>query len=525
MTTPIAREDGTPVLEARRVTKTFGGTTALRDVDFRLERGRVHALVGENGAGKSTLVKILAGVEAPTTGTLLADGREVALRSSRDAAACGITLIHQELQLFADLSVAENLFVGREQVTRWGTIDRAAHVRRARETLAMLGIDLDPRTLVGAWPLGVQQIVEIARALVHDTRVLLMDEPTSALSPAEVQVLFGVIRDLAARGVSIVYISHRLQEVLAIADSITVLRDGRLVGSAPASAVDLPWIVERMTGRPGSAARPAGSGPTSRGAVLEVRDLSLPPGPGRATLHDVSFGLAAGDIVGIYGLMGAGRTELLESLMGMHPHGRGAIELGGARIGTWPVDARVAAGLAIVPEDRQRAGLVPTLSVLQNMTLSSLGRLGRMGWVSRSRELEAGRRLAGDVQLRTPGIDAPVTALSGGNQQKVVIARALMSGPRVLLMDEPSRGVDVAARADIIQCMRRLADAGMAIVFTSSDLDEILSASTRVLVLAGGRLTAEFAGGSATEAAIAAAASAAVRPGKVGGPCTSETVQ
>jgi erythritol transport system ATP-binding protein len=524
VSTAATSETDAPVLEARKVTKIFGGTTALREVDFRLEHSRVHALVGENGAGKSTLVKILAGVETPTRGTLLLGGRQIALRSTRDAAGSGIALIHQELQLFPDLSIAENLFVGRERLSRWGAIDRAAQVQQAREALAMLGVGADPRTPVGAWSLGVQQIVEIARALVHDTRVLLMDEPTSALSPTEVRALFGIIRDLAARGVSIVYVSHRLQEVLAVADSVTVLRDGRIVGSAPASSVNLTWLVERMTGRSASAGRPTETAPSTRRTVLGVRDLNLAAGPGHAALHEISFALQAGEVVGIYGLMGAGRTELLESLIGVHADATGSVELGGVRIDTWPADRRVAAGLAIVPEDRQRAGLVPTLSVLHNMTLSSLGRLGRLGWVSRSREVRAGRQYSGDVQLRTPGIDAPVAALSGGNQQKVVIARALMSHPRVLLMDEPSRGVDVAARADIIACMRRLAGAGMAIVFTSSDLDEILAAATRVLVLARGRLTAEFAAGDATEAAIAAAASTAVQSGKAGERCESQTV-
>jgi len=371
----------------------------------------------------------------------------------------------------------------------------------------------------------VQQTVEIARALVHDTRVLLMDEPTSALSPAEAQALFRVIRDLVAHGVSIVYISHRLREVLAVADTVTVLRDGRLVGSAPAASVDLAWIVERMTGRPGSAAHGAAEMPASRSEVLSVRNLTLPPGPGRAALHGISFDVRGGEVVGIYGLMGAGRTELLESLMGVHEDVTGGVELGGVHIDAWSIDRRVAAGLAIVPEDRQRAGLVGTLTVLQNMTLSSLGRFRRMGCVSHAVELQAARQLSGDVRLKTPGFDAPIGALSGGNQQKVVIARALMNSPRVLLMDEPSRGVDVAARADIIGCVRRLAAAGMSIVFTSSDFDEILAASTRVLVLAGGHLTAEFAADNATEAAIAAAASTDIDVLKAANPCPPSTLQ
>ena len=512
------------VLEARNISKVFGGTTALSGVDFGLERGRVHALIGENGAGKSTLANILAGVHRPSSGRLLLDGREIELASTLDAAARGIALIHQELQLFPGLSVADNVFMAQERLSRWRTVDRAAQQRLARETLATLGQRVDPGTLVGSLPLGVQQIVEIARALVRETRVILMDEPTSALSPAEVDALFGVIRGLAARGVSIVYISHRLGELLAVADTVTILRDGRVVGAASATAVDVPWIVERMTGRALSGARTPDVDVLPGRPLLSVRNLSLAPAPGRAALRGISFDLHEGEVIGVYGSMGSGRTELVESLMGLHQGATGAVALGGDRVDRLPPDGRAAVGFAIVPEDRQRSGLVPTLSVMQNMTLASLHRLGRLGCLSPSRERQATQQLAADVQLKAPSIDAPVTALSGGNQQKVVIARALMSGPRVLLMDEPSRGVDVGARADILRGMRRLAASGMGIVFTSSDLDELLTVSTKVLALSRGRLTAEFSAAEATEAAIAAAASGRVDPQKMGDPCPPPTI-
>jgi erythritol transport system ATP-binding protein len=497
------------VLDAREITKVFPGTVALDRVDFRVRLGSVHALIGENGAGKSTLVKVVAGIEQPTSGSLVFDGRPVTLHSARDAAACGIGIVHQELQRFPNLTVAENLFVGRELKTRWGTVDDAAQRRAARDLLATLGQPIDPDVPVGSLPLGLQQVVEIAAALVQPTRLLLMDEPTSALSGPEVRVLFRLVRDMRARGVSIVYISHRLEELLEIADTVTVLRDGRRAGEAATADIDVRWIVERMAGRPANdrpprAPRPGGD------PVLSVRELGLPPRAGRATVTDVSFDVGAGEIVGIYGLMGAGRTELLETLLGDHADARGSITLDKRPLHAMPVSERIEAGLALVPEDRQRTGLVATMSVRENMTLSSLEQFGP--YVSPAAERRAATRLGGDVRLRTPTIDAPVTALSGGNQQKVVIARALMSGPRVLLLDEPSRGVDVAARAEIIECLQRLADGGMSIVFTSSDLDEIFAAAGRVLVMAHGRIAGDYPVAGVTAAMLASAASATRAP-------------
>lgn len=494
------------VFEARGVTKVFPGTTALRDVTFGLRAGEVHALIGENGAGKSTLVKILAGVERPTSGSLAIDGHAVSFASVRDAAARRIALIHQELQLFPDLSVAENLFVGREATTTWGAVDLEAQERAARAVLARLGQTIDPSVLAGALPLGLQQIVEIARALVADARVLMMDEPTSALTAAEIHVLFGVIRDLTARGVAVVYISHHLHELLEIADRVTVLRDGQKVGEALSRDVDVPWIVERMTG-----GRPVGRTPAAasqRGrAVLEVRDLSLPPAPGRTPLDGVSLQLHAGEVLGIYGLLGAGRTELFESILGLHRAATGEVVLEGRSLSGLDVSGRVTAGLAMVPEDRQASGLVQTLGVQQNMTLSSLDALSPRGVLRPSAEREASSAIADSLRVKTPGLDAPVTALSGGNQQKVVIGRGVMPRPRLLLFDDPTRGVDVAAKAEILRTMRALAAQGMAVAFASSDLSEILDGADRVLVMARGRIRAEFTAAEATEAALAAAAS------------------
>ncbi len=495
-----------PTYEAREVTKDFPGTRALRGVSFGVRRGEVHALIGENGAGKSTLVKILAGVEAPTAGTLLLDGAPVTFASVREADAAGIGIIHQELQLFPDLSVAENLFVGRERLTKWGSVDLQAQEREARATLARLGHDVHPRTPVGALPLGLRQIVEIARALVAETRVLMMDEPTSALAPAEVEALFRVIRDLATHGVGIVYISHHLHEVLAIAERVTVLRDGAVVGAELSADVDVTWIVERMTGRPAPERRTM-SAPAEGAIVLDAQELSLPPQSGRTALDRVSVRLRAGEVLGIYGLLGAGRTELFETVLGVHRDAVGHVLLDGASVDRSDVAGRVASGIAMVPEDRQASGLVPSMTVQHNMTLAHLAALAPHGVLTARAERGASSALATTLRLKTPSLDAPVTALSGGNQQKVVIARGVMTRPRVLLLDDPTRGVDVAAKAEIHATMRALAAGGMAVAFASSDLAEIVDAADRVVVMARGRVIAELTGAGITESALTAAAS------------------
>ena len=497
---------GTPVLEAAGIHRRFGATAALAGVDFRIDRGRVHALIGENGAGKSTLLRILAGIDQPTSGRLVLDGRDTRFESARDAADQGVTIIHQELQLFPDLDVTENIFAGREQRTRWGTVDTAAQLEITRSVLARLNHPIPPQTLVGTLPLGLQQIVEIARALARDVRVLLMDEPTSALGPSEVPQLFRVIRDLTSHGVSIVYVSHRLEELLAIADVVTVLRDGLVVGHAPVSDVNVAWIVERMTGRE-LTRRPSAPAAGPGATELRVSQLHLPPRPGRTALHDVSFDVRAGEIVGLYGLMGAGRTELLESLLGVHGDASGRVDLSAREVGTLPIAERVAAGLAMVPEDRQAAGLVPDLSVLENATLSSIQQLSTFGHLSPARELRAAKPVLDELHVKMPGTNAPIAAISGGNQQKVVIARALLTDPRVLLLDEPTRGVDVGAKAEILDIMLRLASRGVAIVFATSDMADIRAVATRVLVMARGRIRADLDVAQATADVLASAAS------------------
>jgi erythritol transport system ATP-binding protein len=496
-----------PVLAARGVTKRYSGTTALANVDFAVEPGRVHALIGENGAGKSTLVKILAGVEQPTGGELLFERQPVQFASPREAGRLGIDIIHQELQLFPDLSIEENLFVGRERRTRWGTIDRAAQRAAATAVLDRLGQRLAIDRRVGSLPLGQQQIVEIARAVIHDTRVLMMDEPTSALTASEIPVLFNLIRDLTAHGVGIVYISHRLEELLAVADTVTVLRDGAVVGHAERADVSVPWIVQRMTGRDA----PATSAHTeaARGQpILAVRNLHLPAAPGRTALRGVSFEVRPGEILGLYGLMGAGRTEVMECVLGVHEDAGGSVLLDGQELSEFDVRERITRGIAMVPEDRQASGLVPTMNVQQNMTLASLGALAHAGYLSPAREASVASEWASRLRVKTPAFDAPIGMLSGGNQQKVIIARSVMTRPRVLLMDEPTRGVDVGAKREIVDTMRQLAAGGVAVVFATSELAEVHMAADRALVLTRGRIAAELSGPEMTSEALASAASA-----------------
>ncbi|WP_376797013.1 sugar ABC transporter ATP-binding protein [Thermogemmatispora sp.] len=499
------------VLRAEGITKIYGGTVALDGVDFNVYRGKVNVLVGENGAGKSTLMKIIAGAETATAGRLLLDGQPVQFKSPREAARAGIGIIYQELNLFPNLSVAENLFLDHEALWRYGVlVDRRRQQVEARRLLQRLEQPIDPQALVGNLRLGQQQIVEIAKALARQVRILIMDEPTSALTSAEVEVLFRVIRELKEQGVSIIYISHKLEELLRIGDYVTILRDSRRMAEAPVQAIDVNWIVEQMIGRSVSETyvhqeRPLGP------ELLRVEHLSLPRPGGGLLLDDVSFQLRAGEIVACYGLLGAGRTELLECLMGLHPEASGQIWLAGRPVRGGSVGERIAEGLVLVPEDRQREGLVPTLSVAHNMVLASLRRYLRGLALSRRKELTAVRRLIEELGIKAPSPQTLIEALSGGNQQKVVVARGLLTEPRVLLLDEPTRGIDIGAKADLFRLMNRLASQGLGIIFVSSELREVLAAD-RILVLAGGRLTGEFRREEASEEALVAAASRSPLP-------------
>ncbi|GIM91000.1 sugar ABC transporter ATP-binding protein [Paractinoplanes toevensis] len=497
------------VLEARNISKSYGGVRALKDVTFTAHQGKVNVLVGENGAGKSTLMKILSGSEQPTSGEILLDGEPVVLASPREAMKRGIGIIHQELSLFPNLSIAENMFAGRELRRGGRFVDSGAQRRRTREVLKRLGQDrLDPGTLVGDLPIGQQQLVEIGRALLEDVRVLIMDEPTSALSNHEVDVLFGVMADLRAQDVTVIYISHKLDEFRRIGDWVTVFRDGSLVAHESMDSTDTGWIVRQMVGRDPDSLYVRNSSPVGD-LLLEARGLTAPG------FHDVSLAVRKGEVVGIYGLMGAGRTELMECLMGMRRASAGEVLLRGKPEPKGTVQARMAGGLALVPEDRQRDGLVQTMSVRDNILLATVARFTRAGLLTGGAEQRTADAKVRELAIKSPGLAATVTALSGGNQQKVVLARALLTEPVVLLLDEPTRGIDVGAKAQIAALMADLAAQGFGVLFISSELAEVMAMADRVLVMARGRITAEFTAQTVTEEAlVTASASESVLEGQ-----------
>ncbi|MBM2614570.1 sugar ABC transporter ATP-binding protein [Actinoplanes sp. LDG1-06] len=490
------------ILEARNISKNYGGVRALKDVTFTAYRGKVNVLVGENGAGKSTLMKILSGSEQPTSGEILLEGEPVQLGSPRHAQARGIGIIHQELSLFPNMTIAENLFAGRELRKGGRFVDAAAQRRQAREVLHRLGQHrLDPDTLVGDLPIGQQQLVEIGRVLLTDVRVLIMDEPTSALSNHEVDVLFGVMDELRRDDVTVIYISHKLDEFRRIGDWVTVFRDGSLVAHESMSRTDTGWIVRQMVGRDPDSLYVRNSSPVGD-VLLDVRGLTV---DGTVKVDDVSLTVRAGEVVGIYGLMGAGRTELVETLMGMREASAGEVFIRAKTEPKGTVQARMAAGLALVPEDRQRDGLVPTMSVRENILLATLARMTRGGLLNGGAEQRTAKDKVGELAIKIPGLGALVTALSGGNQQKVVLARALLTDPVVLLLDEPTRGIDVGAKSQIASLMADLAAQGFGVLFISSELAEVMAMADRVLVMARGRVTAEFTAENVTEEALVAA--------------------
>jgi erythritol transport system ATP-binding protein len=496
------------VLEARCVTKRYGANVALSDVTFCVRRGTVNVLIGENGAGKSTLMRLLAGVEPADAGEILMNGERVNLRSPRDAEAAGIAIVHQELAVLENLDLSENIFAGRELLRSAVLIDRESQDLRSNAALAQLHKPLSLRSVAGALSLGNRQLVEVARSLAHGARVLILDEPTSALSAAESASLFRVIDELKRRGVAIVYISHRLNELLELGDHFTVMRDGRIVGRGERGQVDRQWIVERMSGRdaiqqqqtvfPNSAFEP----------MLQVMGIATMHAD-RTAVNGVSFTVGRGEIVGIYGLLGSGRTELMEALAGLGMFA-GEVFLSGRRVSVESVADATAAGIALVPEDRQRDGLVPELSIRENISLGSLHKFARGGWLRRRAEIAQAREIAAQMNIAARDLEQKVTTLSGGNQQKVVVARCLMRQPKVLLLDEPTRGVDVAAKAEIYLMLRKLAAKGLSVLFATSEIEEAKTLADRVLVMVQGKLAAEFAACEMTDEALFAAASPAV---------------
>ena len=495
-------------LEMNVITKHFGGVHALEAVTFRARAGEVHALCGENGAGKSTLMKILAGAITDYQGEIRLESKHVVFHGPRDAENAGVRIIHQELNLVPDLSVAANLFLGREMTGRLGFVDDRSMEARVRAMFERLGAPIDPRARVGDLRIGDQQMVEIAKSLLFDAAILIMDEPTSALSDAEVTRLFRVIKDLKQAGTTIIYISHKMNEVFALSDAVTVLRDGKFVATASRSETDPGQVVRWMVGREIAGLTFEAHAATGR-PVLQVERLDLPsrPGSGRPSLTGVSFEVRAGEVVGIAGLLGAGRTELLEALFGASPEPpTGSIRLDGVLTLFRRPDQAIKAGVALVTEDRKTLGLFDQMTVAENITLAHLNDLTTLGMIDPRLEGQAVRQSIADLSIKTESGRAAVTSLSGGNQQKCILARWLLIGPKLLLLDEPTRGIDVGAKAEIYLLIRRLAERGMAILMTSSELPELLTVSDRILVLCEGRVTAELPRNEADEETIMHAA-------------------
>ncbi len=502
---------GSVVLSARNVVKTYGGTQALKGVDFDITRGTVTTLFGENGAGKSTLMKILSGVESPTSGEIVLDGEPVVFGSTVEARDRGISIIHQELSLAPNLSVRDNIFMGRELRTSRGSVDFAEEARQTRAILTELEEEIDPLTPVSALRLGQQQIVEIARALSVNARILIMDEPTSALSASEVEILFKVIHDLTSRGVSIVYISHHLEEALQITDHAVVLRDGSITATAAARDIDLEWVVRQMVGANFDLGEPPPRSDTAK-VALSIVDVSVADvrNPDRFVVDGISLDVRAGEVVCLYGLMGAGRTELLEAVAGRVPVASGTVLLEGQDITRLSIAQRIARGLGLVPEDRQRDGLVQTMSVGRNMSLASITSFVRGLFVAGSRERTLVEQSIDAVHVKTAGGAAAIGSLSGGNQQKVVIGKILATNPDVILLDEPSRGIDVGAKGEVFRLLAERAQTGLAVVYSTSEVGECLSIAHRIVVMRRGRISAEFPADTTKEAIMAASGEAVV---------------
>jgi ribose transport system ATP-binding protein len=493
-----------PIVTIRGLSKAFAGVRALDQVQFELLPGEVHALMGENGAGKSTLMKVLAGIHHPDAGEMLVDGRPAEIHSPRAAQQLGIAIIHQELNLMNHLSAAQNLFIGREPRRRFSLfLDEAALNAQAQRLFERLNLRLDPRTPVGELSVARQQMVEIAKALSFDSRVLIMDEPTAALNDAEVADLFRIIRQLKAQGVGIVYISHKMDELRQIADRVTVMRDGRTIATVPMAQTSVDTIIGMMVGRALGDSANQGRDSTRVAdqvseVVLQVEGLSR----GKA-IRDVSFELRRGEILGFAGLMGAGRTEVARAVFGADPIDAGEIHVHGRRVAIGsPADA-VAHGIGYLSEDRKHFGLATGLDVETNIVLSNLPRFTRRGLLLDEAAMRtAAAHFVSQLQIRTPSLQQPVRLLSGGNQQKIVIAKWLLRDCDILFFDEPTRGIDVGAKAEIYRLLNELAAAGKAIVVISSELPELLRLAQRIVVMCEGRITGELPIREATQEKI-----------------------
>ena len=508
-------DDPNVVLHCEKIDKIYPGTKALDGVSFDLLRAKVNVLIGENGAGKSTLMKMTAGIEQPSAGKMYMGDEEVFFKDTNAARAKGIGIIHQELSLFPNLTVYQNIFMCHEKKNGLFLNDKA-HVEGAQKILKRLEHEIPPETLVGDLRVGQQQMVEIARNLIQDDlKVLIMDEPTSSLSAAEVKVLFKIMRELLEQGISIVYISHRLEEIMEIGDHVTILRDGKYVADADVKDIDLSWIVENMVGKNTQYHRFERSIDLDRAEkVLEVKNISLPKKGGGWLLDNVNMYLKKGEVLGVYGLLGAGRSELFECLMGLRPEHTGEIIYQGKKIKAENVSAQIQKGFALVPEDRQRQGLIQTLDICKNASIASMKKYTSGLFCNDAKENTAVEGEIKNLRIKVADKHLPILSLSGGNQQKVVIAKGLLTNPTVLLLDEPSRGIDIGAKTEVFEIIHKLSEEGLSIIVISSELKEIMAIADRIYVLSNGKLTGELSGNEITEDNLVRASYAGLGTGK-----------
>ena len=501
-------EPNTTILRADHITKRFPGVTALNDVTCDIYKGKVNAIVGENGAGKSTLMNILAGVHQDYNGQLFLDDEPVAFENPKAAQNHGIAIIHQELNLIPYLSVAENIFLGREVVNRCGFLDSDRMHFSSRDSLEQLNLSVEPTTPVAELRVGAQQIVEIAKALSLNARIIIMDEPTSALSDQETEILFKLIRNVTAKNVTIIYITHKLDELFQIGDHVTILRDGRYISSRPLSELTQDDIVRQMVGRDVQKFF-IKDHEKSEDIVFAAENMSLahPTRKGDYLVKNASFSVKKGEVFGLFGLMGAGRTELLETIFGIHPRSSfGQIYIDNKRVNNASPQKAIEAGIGLVPEDRKQEGLILNMTVAENISLVCLKDIEENGFLNSRREQDVAADYANKLNIKTPTVKQIVNHLSGGNQQKVVLAKWLTTSPKVLLLDEPTRGIDINAKNEIYQLINELAESGLAIVMVSSELPEILAIADRIGVMAMGRITGVFSQQEASEEKLLKAA-------------------
>ena len=508
-------DDPNVVLHCEKIDKIYPGTKALDQVSFDLLKAKVNVLIGENGAGKSTLMKMIAGIEQPSAGKMYMDGQEVHFKDTNAARAKGIGIIHQELSLFPNMTVYQNIFIGHEYKNGLFLND-GQHRKGAEKILKRLEHEIPPNMMVGDLRVGQQQMVEIARNLIQDDlRVLIMDEPTSSLSAAEVKVLFKIMRELLADGISIVYISHRLEEIMEIGDHVTVLRDGKYVADADVKDIELSWIVENMVGKNTQYHRFERSIDLNKAEhILEIKDLCLPKQGGGYLVDHVNMYLKKGEVLGVYGLLGAGRSELFECLMGMHPEHTGEVQYKGKKMSIKSIAGQIDQGFFLVPEDRQSSGLIQTLDICKNASIASMKSYRNGPFLNSSAEEKAVDGEIEEIHIKVADKKLPILSLSGGNQQKVVIAKGLLTKPEVLLLDEPSRGIDIGAKTEVFEIVHQLAEQGLSLIVVSSELKEIMAIADRIYVLSNGKVTGELEGDAINEDTLVRASYAGLGTGR-----------